>query len=201
MVIFEKPLSHFYLPVDQTGVSMRVLQIRSSTSPALLSTRVEREIHAMDPDIEISDLHTMTRSLAGAQGFLIFRIGAFQAGAMGLLGLVLALVGVYGVVSYSAAQRMREIGIRMALGGTPAAIRGMFMRQGATFVSVGIAVGIVGAFGLTRILKRFLLLVSAADPVTFIAVPLMLAAVAIWACWVPARRATRVDPIIVLRQD
>jgi macrolide transport system ATP-binding/permease protein len=201
MAIFEQPLSHFYVPVEQTNVSMRVLQIRSATPPALLSTRVEREIHAIDPDIEISDLQTMARSLAGAQGFLVFRIGAFQAGGMGLLGLVLALVGVYGVVSYSAAQRSREIGIRMALGGTPAAIRAMFLRQGASFVVLGIAFGIVGAFGLTRILKRFLLLVSAADPMTFVAVPLMLAAVAIWACWIPARRATRVDPMIVLRQD
>src|SRR6185503_10432132 len=199
--IFEQPLSHFYLPFEQTHVSLRVLQLRSATNPALLSTRVEREVHSIDPDIELSDLQTMTRSLAGAQGFLIFRIGAFQAGGMGLLGLVLALVGVYGVVSYSAAQRSREIGIRMALGGTPVSIRAMFLRQGASFVLFGIAAGLVGAFGLTRILKRFLLLVSAADPVTFVAVPLMLAAVAIWACWVPARRATRVDPMIVLRQD
>jgi predicted permease len=201
LVIFEKPLPHFYTPLPQNYFAMRTLQIRSAVPPLQLATRVEREIHAMDPDIPVSDLQTMTRSLAGAQGFLVFRVGAFQAGAMGLLGLVLALVGVYGVVSYGAAQRTREIGIRMALGATPASIRTIILRQGAGLVFIGLGAGLVGALGLTRVLKRFLLLVSAGDPLTFLVVPSALALVALWACYIPARRATRIDPMIALRQD
>ncbi|HYV99538.1 MAG TPA: ABC transporter permease [Gemmatimonadaceae bacterium] len=201
LAVFENPLPHFYVPLRQDPVTMRILQIRSLTPPEQLSTRLVREIQAIDPDIAVAEVQTMNRSLLGAQGFLIFRVGAFQAAAMGLLGLILALVGVYGVVSYGAAQRTREIGIRMALGATPRSIRGIILRQGAGLVVIGLFVGVAGALGMSRVLKRFLLLVSAGDPLTFIAVPLALAAVALWACYIPARRATRVDPVVALRQD
>src|SRR5205085_602079 len=117
-------------------------------------------------NMPVSDLQTMTRSLGGAHGFLIFRVGAMQAGALGVLGLVLAVVGVYGVVSYGAAQRTREIGIRMALGATPRAILGIILRHGVWMVLSGIAAGLVAAAALTRLLARFLLLVSPSDPIT-----------------------------------
>jgi len=171
-----------YLALAAVAITLRLLNLR----------HLERHGHEVPP--ELGDVIDAQR-LESISDYTRLR------GWLGLLGLVLALVGVYGVVSYSATQRSREIGIRMALGGTPAAIRAMFLRQGASFVVLGIAAGLVGAFGLTRILKRFLLLVSAVDPVTFVAVPLALAAVAIWACWVPARHATNVDPMLVLRQD
>jgi putative ABC transport system permease protein len=104
-------------------------------------------------------------------------------------------------LSYGAAQRTREIAIRMALGATPGSIRTIILRQGAWLVIIGVATGLVGAIGLSRVLKRFLLLVSAADPLTFLVVPVLLALVAPWACYVPARRAMRVDPMVALRQD
>ena len=128
-------------------------------------------------------------------------IGAIQAGAMGALGLILALVGVYGVVSYGAAQRTREIGIRMALGATPQAVLRIILNQGVGLIITGVAIGLAGAIALRRVLARFLLNASAADPVALVAVPALLALVALFACYLPARRAMRVDPMTALRHE
>jgi putative ABC transport system permease protein len=177
------------------------LQLRSSVPPETLGVRLRQAIQALDPEMPIGDLQTMTRSLGGAHGFLIFRVGAMQAGALGILGLVIAVVGIYGVVSYGAAQRTREIGIRMALGATPKDILGIILGHGVWLVIAGIAVGLAGAAALTRLLARFLLLVSPSDPFTFVTVTLLLAAVALWACYIPARRATRVAPVEALRHE
>jgi putative ABC transport system permease protein len=114
---------------------------------------------------------------------------------------MLAVVGVYGVVSYGAAQRTREIGIRMALGATPQGILGMILTHGAWMVASGIIAGLVGAAALTRLLARFLLLVSPTDPLTFIVVTLLLGLVALCACYFPARRAMRVQPLEALRHE
>ncbi len=201
IAVFESPLPFFYIPLAQNYMALRVLQVRSALPPELLSVRVAREIQDLDPDIAVADLQTMRRSLAGVGGFLIFRLGASQAGAMGVLGLILAVIGVYGVVSYGAAQRTREIGIRMALGAVPGDVLGLVLRQGVFLVIAGVIVGLVGAAALTRVLSRFLLLASATDPLTFIAVTLLLAAIALMACYVPARRAMRVDPMVALRHE
>jgi hypothetical protein len=158
-------------------------------------------IQSLEPNMPVADLQTMRRSLRGAHGFLIFRVGAAQAGALGVLGLMLAIVGVYGVVSYGAAQRTREIGIRMALGATPQGILQMILRRGAWMVVSGIIAGLAGAAALTRLLARFLLLVSPTDPLTFVVVTFLLGLVALWACYVPARRAMRVEPIEALRHE
>ena len=163
--------------------------------------RLRQTIQTLDPDMPIGDLQTMTRSLSGAHGFLIFRIGAMQAGALGILGLALAVVGVYGVVSYGAVQRTREIGLRMALGATPRDILRIILGHGVWMVVSGIIVGLAGAAALTRLLERFLLLVSPSDPVTFMVVTLLLTMVALWACYLPARRATRVQPLVALRHE
>ena len=166
--------------------------------PEELSARVEREIHSLDPDMPITDLQTMRRALGGLGGFLLFRMGASQAAAMGLLGLILAVVGVYGVVSYGAAQRTREIGIRMAMGAKPFDILRLMLRQGVTLVAMGVLAGLVLTLALARILRRVLLMASATDPFAFIGVTLLLAAVALAACYIPARRAMRVDPMNAL---
>jgi predicted permease len=201
LALFEGPLPYFYVPSDQSFGPMRVLQIRSSVPSEMLGTRLRQEIEAVDPNVPVVDLQTMSRSLGGAFGFLMFRVGAIQAGLLGMLGLALAVIGVYGVVSYGAAQRTREIGIRMALGATPQAILGIILRHGVWMVLAGIVVGLAGAAALTRLLARFLLLVSPTDPFTFLVVTFTLGLVALAACYIPARRAMRVEPVEALRHE
>jgi ABC-type antimicrobial peptide transport system permease subunit len=115
--------------------------------------------------------------------------------------LILAVIGLYGIVSFSAVQRTREIGIRMALGGTARDVLGLILRQGIRMVILGLAVGVLAALGITRVMTGILIGVSPNDPVTFVAVALLLAAIALAACWIPARRATRVDPGVALRYE
>jgi predicted permease len=196
-------LSHeafFYIPGKQTEGQIRTLQIRSSgVSPESLMGPVEQEVHKLDAGLPILDLRTMRHSLSGTNGFFIFRVGAVFAGAMGLLGLMLAVVGVYGVVSYVASQRTREIGIRMALGASQKNILSLVLRQGTVMVVGGIVVGLLAAVALTPVMANMLLEVSATDPLTYAGVTLLLAAIALWACYLPARRAMRVDPMLALR--
>jgi macrolide transport system ATP-binding/permease protein len=205
LAVYEDPFPYFYVPLAQNYSSMRVLQVRSQAlsdgAPKELSARVEREIHSLDPDMPITDLQTMRRALGGLGGFLLFRLGASQAAAMGVLGLILAVVGVYGVVSYGVAQRTREIGIRMAMGAKPFDILRLVLRQGLTLVAVGVLAGLALTLALARILRRVLLMASATDPLAFIGVTLLLAAVALAACYIPARRAMRVDPMNALRHE
>jgi putative ABC transport system permease protein len=201
LMVFEPPAPYFYVPLAQDFQAVRVLQIRSSVQPESLASRLEHEVGEIDPNVPVSDLQTLARSLNGFNGFLMFRIGAVQATALGLVGLILALIGVYGVVSYGAAQRTREIGIRMALGASPGAVRRLLVRHGTGLVFSGVAAGWIAAAFLTRLLLRFLVLDSQTDPVAFVAIPGCLAAVALLACYIPARRATRIDPTVALRHD
>jgi ABC-type antimicrobial peptide transport system permease subunit len=134
-------------------------------------------------------------------GYLIFRVGAIQAGGMGLLGLILSVVGVYGVVSFGASLRTREIGIRVALGAQPREVLRLILGQGLALVAVGILVGLGVSMVMGRVLSRFLPLVDAADWVTFGGVAAGLAALALLACYLPARRATRVPVMTALRHE
>jgi predicted permease len=200
LFVVEGSLPYFYVPFTQLFSSMRVLHIRSLVDPETLNSRVEQEVHALDPVMPVS-FQTMDGAVAGAQGFFLLRVGAIQAGAMGLLGLLLAAVGVYGVMSYGAAQRTREIGIRMALGATPQTVLGMILHQGVWMVIAGVVVGLMGATAVTRVLGRFLFSISFADPVVFFAAAILLALVALAACWIPAHRAMRVEPMVALRHE
>ena len=175
--------------------------MRTSGDPAALGPRLEREIKALAPDMPIADLRTMTQSLQGVFGFLIFRIGAIQAGGLGLLGLILAIVGVYGVVSFGASLRTREIGIRVALGAQTRDVLRLILGQGLTLVAVGLLVGLAFSIGMSRLLAHFLPLVNAADWTTFAAVAAGLAALSLVACYVPARRATKVPVMKALRYE
>jgi ABC-type antimicrobial peptide transport system permease subunit len=149
----------------------------------------------------LADVQTMTDALDTPNGLWLFRLGAGLAAALGIVGLILAIIGVYGVVAYMAAQRTYEIGIRLALGAAPHEILVTVLRQGISIIAVGSASGFLLAFGLARLVGHFLVAVSPTDPVTYAGVGLMLALVALAACCIPARRATKVDPMVALRYE
>ena len=201
LAVFEGPLPHLYFPFPQVFSSLRVVHIRSAIPPAVLGPQLQQAVQSLDPEMPVADVMTMKQSLEGGGGFVMFKIGATQASAMGLLGLLLTIVGVYGVVSYGASQRTREMGIRLALGAQPRALGALILRQGAGLVGTGLAVGLLIAFVVTRAIGRFFVLVSATDPATLGLVTALLAAIACVACYLPARRAMRVDPIVALRHE
>jgi putative ABC transport system permease protein len=158
---------------------------------------VRNAIWSVDKDQTVADIDTMDHIVAEAvarQRFSMLLLGLFAA-----LALLLASVGIYGVMSYSVAQRTHEIGIRMALGARRADVLQMTVRQGLRLVSVGMILGLAAAFLLTRVLASLLFGISATDPLTFVGISLVLLAVAILASYVPALRATKVDPIVALR--
>jgi ABC-type antimicrobial peptide transport system permease subunit len=178
---------------------LRTIHIRSSVPPETLTTQVQSQVRDLAPNLPVSEMQTLDQALQGLNGFLFFRLGAQLTGAMGLLGLVLAIVGVYSVASYAAVQRTQEIGIRMAIGATPSDILKMVLRQGVGIVGIGLLAGLAAAFAGTRLLADLFYGVTPSDPVTYAAVATLLLAVALLACWIPARRATRVSPTVALR--
>jgi predicted permease len=200
-VLAEDPQPYFYVPLTQHFIAQRTLQIRSSMPLESLAPIVQREIQALDANDPIEEIQTMKESLGGTLGYFIYRLGASLAAAMGLLGLLLAVVGVYGVVSYAATQRTQELGIRMALGASPRQILALLLRQGAQLVAAGLFFGLIGAWLLTRAMSHMLVGVSASDPVTYVSVAALLSFITLLACWVPARRAMRVDPMLALRYE
>jgi predicted permease len=199
--LFEDPAAYFFVPVAQEYKSLRVLQLRTAGDPAVLAPLVAREIRALDPDLPVFDVTTMERMIQGPNGFFLLRMGALFGGALGLLGLALAMVGVYGVVSYAASQRTQEIGLRMALGASRAEIMRLVLGRGLVLVALGLGAGIAAALSVTHLLTSLLFSVSPVDPATFIGVPVLLGVMAIAASYIPAFRATRIDPAIALRGE
>jgi putative ABC transport system permease protein len=199
LLIAEDPAPFFYVALAQNYVSTRTLLIRSSVPPERLLKPVQDEIHQLAPDLPVTEAKTMKQSLA--DDLLEYRLGAALAAVMGGIGLLLAVIGIYGIVSFSTAQRTREIGIRMALGGSARDVISLVLRQGVRMVTIGLAIGVFAALGITRVMTRLLIGISPNDPLTYAAVALLLAAIALAACWLPARRATRVDPGVALRYE
>jgi predicted permease len=199
--VTEDPQPFFYLPAEQRYEPFRTIHVRTSVPPESLALQVEAQIRELAPNLPITEVQTMTQSLQGVNGLLLFRFGAQLTSTLGLLGLVLALVGIYSVVSYAAAQRTQEIGIRIALGATRRDILKMVLRQGVGVVGIGLALGLAAAFAGTRVLADLMVGVKPADPLTFAGVAILLAGIALLACWIPARRATRVDPLVALRYE
>ncbi|HEX5070520.1 MAG TPA: ABC transporter permease [Vicinamibacterales bacterium] len=200
VIVFESRRPYVYLPMvrDQT---MRTVMVRATGDPASLAPRLEREVASLDPGMPIADLRTMDQTLVGIFGFLLFRVGAIQAGGAGVLGLVLAIVGVYGVVSFGASLRTREIGIRVALGALPRDVMRLIVGQGLAMVSAGIAGGLIVSALMSRVLSKFLPLVNAGDWRTFAYIAGGLAVMALAACYIPARRATKVPVTTALRHE
>ena len=192
---------YYYVPLAQNYQSFRTLQLRTSVPPESLIPQMENLVHAVDPAVPISEIHSMKESLSGANGYFLFRVGATLAASMGILGLILAVVGVYGVVSYAASQRTHEIGIRMALGADRWNILLLVLRQGFLLVIAGVVVGLALAWALTRSMATLLIGVTPTDALTFASTTLLLAAIGFWACYAPARRAMRLDPMRALRHE
>lgn len=199
--VTETPQPFFYLPTEQSYESLRTIHVRTKVPPQSLALQIESLIHEVVPNVPITEVRTMNEALQGANGFFLFRFGAQLTSTMGLLGLILAVVGIYSVVSYAAAQRTQEIGIRVAMGASPNDILKMVLRQGLAVVGVGLAVGLVLALAGTRVMGGLIIGVKPTDPLTFAIVLGLLAAIALFACWVPARRATRIDPLVALRYE
>ncbi len=197
--VIEEPQPFFYVPLSQSYLPLRTFHLRTSVPPETLSIQLQEQVRALAPNLAISQLETLDQALQGLNGYLIFRLGAQLTGTMGLLGLILAVVGVYSVASYAAAQRTQEIGIRMAIGATPRDILKMVLRQGTGMVGIGLLAGLVAAFAGTRLLADLFYGVKPGDPITYVAVASLLLTVALLACWIPARRATRVSPTVALR--
>ncbi len=199
--VAEDPQPYFYVPLKQNYKPRQILQIRSSASPDSIIPDVQRQLSSIARDVPILNIQTMKQSLEGGAGFFTFRLAASLASFMGMIGLILAVIGVYGVVSFAVRQRTHEIGIRMALGASQEAIFALIFRRGFQLVITGVLAGVAAAWGLTRTMSHLLVGVSASDTVTFVGVALTLTIVALLACYIPARRATRVDPMTALRNE
>jgi predicted permease len=192
--------STFYVPYFQHTQmnTLEAIEVRTAGDPAAMTQEVEQTIHGSAPALPIFEVKTLHQALYSPNGLLLFEVVAALAGVMGTLGLILAVVGVYGVLSYAVSQKTGEIGVRMALGAQRADILRMVFIQGLWIVGIGLGVGLAASFGAARML-RSMLNVSATDPATFVSIPALLAVIALLACWIPARRATRTEPMEALR--
>jgi putative ABC transport system permease protein len=194
-----RPEPTIYWPEARMPYNFMTLAVRTTGDPMSLATTVIREIHGMDPDQPVADVRPMSSVVSESvsrQRFNMLLLGIFAA-----VALVLAAVGIYGVTAYGVTQRTREIGIRMALGAGRADVVRMVVGHGLVRALAGIGIGLAAAFGLTRVMKTLLFGVTATDPLTYAALSVLLLVVTIVACYVPARRATKVDPTVALRYE
>jgi len=192
---------YFYQPFAQEYSSLAVLQVRTTFAPEAITGSIRSQIASLAPTMPVFDVDTMLEGLYTLQGFLLFELAAALAGILGGLGLILALVGVFGVISFTVSQRTNEIGIRMAMGAAQSSILRMILRQGVWIISGGVAAGVLLALAISRLVGNFISGVSPYDPLTYVSVTAVLGIVALLACYFPARRATRVDPMIALRYE
>jgi len=195
----EKAAPWFFLPLFQGYRPDMTLLLRTAGDPAALAGPAKSLVRQLDPGIAPYSVTTLS-AFIGASDFRQ-RVGSQLLGLFGALGLLLASIGLYGVLSFQVARRTREIGIRMALGSSRGEVVGLVLRQGAGLVGLGLAIGIVGAAGLALLLRSLLLGLHPWDPLAFAGVVAALLLASFFACFVPARRATRVDPLVALRHE
>jgi len=190
----------WYVPYAQLENNFPVnLVVRTSSDPARVIAAVREAIHAVDPDQPVSNVMTMNENLAGV--LVTERFSAILMNALGASGLLLAALGLYGVMAYSVSQRTAEIGVRVALGAQRIHVLQLILSQGAKLTLLGVVIGVAAAWALTRLLGGLLFEVNATDPATFLSISLLLVSIALIACFLPARRALSVDPVIALRAE
>ncbi len=192
------PLPQMYVPLPQSPARSVALVLRASGDSATLAGLARAAVASLDPEQPVYDVRTMEQRLAATLAPPRFQ--TFLLGSFAVLALLLASAGIYGVVSYGVARGTREMGIRMALGAEPAGVRALVLRRGLTPVLVGLALGLAAALALSRVLSSLLYQVSPADPLIFATAPLALFLAALAACYLPARRAARIDPMSALRE-
>jgi predicted permease len=188
-----------YTPHRQSGAGSLSIAARTTTDPVSVAAAVTREARAIDPNLPVYDVKTMDQWLS--ESLARRRFAMLALGLFALVAMILAAVGIYGVMSYSVAQRTREIGIRVALGAQTRNVLKLVISQGMLLAGAGVGAGLIAAFAITRVMGSLLFGVGATDPLTFAAIALLLAGVALLACWIPARRAAKVDPMIALRYE
>jgi putative ABC transport system permease protein len=188
-----------YLPLAQNPRALMGFTVRTVGDPLAATATIRRAVASVDPDLPLAapaSMETLVDASLGSRRFAMLLLGGFA-----LLSLVLASIGLYGVMSYTVTQRAREMGVRLALGAGTGDVLGLVLRQGVNLTLLGVGIGIAAAFALTRVMKTMLFGVGATDPLTFVTLPLVLLAVALLATYLPARRATRTDPIVALRAE
>jgi predicted permease len=191
-----------YLPYAQhvTGNSLMTFQLKTRGEPLAMAETVEKSIHSLAPQLPLFQVQSMRQGLYTLNGLLLFQIGASLATIMGGLGLTLAVIGLYGVVSYAVSRRVHEIGLRMALGASRGSVFRMIYRQSMIIVGAGLGIGLILALGAAKTVGSFVV-VNVWDPATFVAVGAVLAFAALGSCYFPARRAMGVEPMVALRED
>ncbi len=195
----EEPQPVVYLPETQSYSPVATLFVRTAGDPRSVVATVQAQVQSLDRNLALTNVTTISEVLK--DGLWAPRMGAIMLGAFAGLALVLAAIGIYGVLSYSVSQRVQEVGIRMALGAKPGQVLWLVVGQGLRLALVGVAIGLPLAFLFARAISSMLFGVKPADPATFAGVPALLLGVALAACYIPARRATKVDPLVALRYE
>jgi len=194
-----KSRSELYVPYFRDPWPFMTIVVRSGPGSAGLAAAMRNEVWAVDKDLPVPDIRPMEQLLAASVARRRFNM--LLLGIFGAIALVLAAVGIYGVMSYSVTQRTREIGIRMALGATRYDVLKLVVGQGMTLALIGVSLGLAAAFALTRVLSSLLFAVGTTDPTTFVVISALLSVVALAACLLPARRAMTIDPMAALRYE
>jgi putative ABC transport system permease protein len=190
-----------YYPYRQSAGPFASLVVRSDGDPTALTASIRNEIRNLEPDAAILNVNTMEDMIAQTPASFMRRFPALLISIFAIVALLLASIGIYGVVSYSVSQQTHYIGVRMALGASPSDILKMVLKQGLILAGAGVVIGVLAAFGLMRLLRTLLFEVSANDVTTFALVGGGLFVIAVVACLIPARRATKVDPLVALRYE